>query len=610
MKRTTMHRIMVCMAVFVLALAGWSMGKKAQAADVTPPTIKGLSAGVSGDDAKVYGAVLGSEAGTFYYVVLPQSYEIDMTIDYIIKAVANKTTGVVGSAVGSGTVDGMNATSFELKGLLPNTKYLLYAYMMDLAGNRTDRPYQSAMFKTNTIAISGTVEVIGQDRMAVDSTVKAGVTFHSEELGVVSYQWYRIALTDDQKKIEDPYDETGGAAEDILVAHVDEDDLALNGSIVETGGIKRKKAAATTYTEVSLENATPIEGEDSSTYKIKKEDVGYRLVVRVTASNYRSNLMGYTNTFVPKILPEFELPQLELRTYSADRTLANVALPENWSWVDKSIVPVAETNGYRALYTPTDSQYRKVIVRVDVPLERKTLTDSMIMVLDRSYTGQRITDNFEVADEGNVLKCGRDYIVTYKNNLNVGTATVTFKGVGNYKGTVSEKYKITKCPISNLIFTYTGKVQYSGRKQYADLAVENGAVLLKKNQDYTVTYKNNKNVGKASIVVRGFGNYSGKKTLRFTIIPKKASLTVAKQSRSFVKLKFGDVKGISGYTLYFAKDEDFTKGLQKFNTSKHSMILRGMDRGKFYYLRLRTFKIVNGERISSKFSQTKKVWVY
>lgn len=597
------------MAVFILALAGWSVGERAQAAvDVTPPEIKGLSAGVA-EDAKVYGAIVASEAGTFYYVVLPKSYEIDMNIEYIQKAVANKTTGVAGSVVGSGLVDGVNATQFEIKGLLPNTEYLLYAYMMDTIGNLSTKTYVSKAFKTNTIALSGEVEMIGQDHMAVDSTLKAGVTFHSEELGVISYQWYRIALTEDQKKIDDPLDETGGAAEDILEAYVDEDDKALNGSIVETGSMKRKKATKY-YSEVSLENATPIDGEDNYTYKIKKEDIGSRLVVRVTASNYRGNLLGYTNTFVPKVLPEFELPQLETRTYAADRTLANIALPENWSWVDKSIVPAAVTNGYRALYTPTDPQYRKVIVRVDVPLERKTITDSMIMVLDRSYTGQRIKDNFEVADEGNVLKCGRDYIVTYKNNLNVGNATVTFKGVGNYKGTVSEKYKIAKCPISQLIFTYTGKVQYTGKKQYADLAVENGTVLLKKNKDYTVTYKNNKNVGKASIVVRGFGNYTGKKTLGFTIMPKKASLTVVKQSRSYVKLKFGNVKGISGYSLYFAKDEEFTEGMQGFNTTKHSMMLRGLDRGQFYYVRLRTFKIVNGERIFSKYSKTKKIWIY
>ena len=33
-----------------------------------------------------------------------------------------------------------------------------------------------------------------------------------------------------------------------------------------------------------------------------------------------------------------------------------------------------------------------------------------------------------------IIKYGRDYTITYKNNKNVGTATMIVKGKGNYKG--------------------------------------------------------------------------------------------------------------------------------------------------------------------------------
>lgn len=621
MKRKTMQRIIFSVLVFVLAFAGLEAGRTVNAAmDVTPPVIKALSASVSGEDAKVYGAITSSEAGNFYYVVLRSDNQVDMSVDYIRTVVANKTANLVGTAVGSGYVDGVNATAFEIQGLLPRTRYVLYAYMTDLSGNDSSRAYVSTPFYTNTIAISGTVNFVGEEHMVVDATLKASPQFASEELGVVSYQWYRIALTEDQKKVEEPYDVTGGAAEDILQAYVDEDDLALDGTIVETG-MKKLSASgvrkATAYSEASLSDteflmnhATLLKDEEESVYKIKKEDIGSRLVVRVTSSNYLGSLIAYTNTFVPKEMPEFELPQLETRTYSPGRTLASIGLPEHWSWVNQDIVPVVNSNGYRALYTPEDSRYTPVIVRVDVPLERKSLTESMMMVLDKGYTGKRITDNFEVADNGTVLKRGIDYIVTYRNNLNVGTATVIFKGVGNYKTTISEKYKITKRAVSGLTYTYVRKTVYTGGKKYADLIVENGTKLLKKGRDYTVTYKNNKNIGIASAVVRGIGNYKGKKTINFYIIPKAASLTVTKQVRSYIKLKFGQVSNISGYTLDFAKDASFSKGLQRFNISKRTLILRGIDRGEYYYLRLRTFKIVNGEKIYSKYSKKLKVWIY
>ena len=37
---------------------------------------------------------------------------------------------------------------------------------------------------------------------------------------------------------------------------------------------------------------------------------------------------------------------------------------------------------------------------------------------------------------------GKDYTVTYKNNVNTGTATATIQGIGNYSGTASVSFTI------------------------------------------------------------------------------------------------------------------------------------------------------------------------
>lgn len=44
------------------------------------------------------------------------------------------------------------------------------------------------------------------------------------------------------------------------------------------------------------------------------------------------------------------------------------------------------------------------------------------------------------------LKLNVDYTVTYKNNINAGgeTATVIIKGIGEYQGTVTKEFSITK----------------------------------------------------------------------------------------------------------------------------------------------------------------------
>lgn len=49
-----------------------------------------------------------------------------------------------------------------------------------------------------------------------------------------------------------------------------------------------------------------------------------------------------------------------------------------------------------------------------------------------------------VKADGKTLKAGTDYQVSYKNNTNAGTASVTVKGIGNYTGTVKKDFQIKK----------------------------------------------------------------------------------------------------------------------------------------------------------------------
>lgn len=63
-------------------------------------------------------------------------------------------------------------------------------------------------------------------------------------------------------------------------------------------------------------------------------------------------------------------------------------------------------------------------------------------VADQNYTGEAVTPSLTVTDGSNILREGTDYTVTYKNNVNTGTATATIKGIGNYSGTASINFTI------------------------------------------------------------------------------------------------------------------------------------------------------------------------
>lgn len=61
----------------------------------------------------------------------------------------------------------------------------------------------------------------------------------------------------------------------------------------------------------------------------------------------------------------------------------------------------------------------------------------------RAFTGKPLTQALTITYGGKKLINGRDYTLTWKNNKNIGTASVTIKGKGKYNGSVTKKFRIT-----------------------------------------------------------------------------------------------------------------------------------------------------------------------
>ena len=66
----------------------------------------------------------------------------------------------------------------------------------------------------------------------------------------------------------------------------------------------------------------------------------------------------------------------------------------------------------------------------------------------RTYTGKAQTQSpvvkVKAAGQVRTLVNGKDFTLSYKNNINAGTATVTITGKGNYTGTISKKFGIAQ----------------------------------------------------------------------------------------------------------------------------------------------------------------------
>lgn len=107
--------------------------------------------------------------------------------------------------------------------------------------------------------------------------------------------------------------------------------------------------------------------------------------------------------------------------------------------------------------------------------------------------------------------------------------------------------------ISKLKFSELDDVVYNGKARKVSITIKDGSYTLKKDKDYSVSYKNNKAVGVATVTIEGKGLYKGTKTLNFKILPKQPKLTFTKSSTK-LNLNIEKVKGAEYYLVYMSKD--------------------------------------------------------
>ncbi len=144
---------------------------------------------------------------------------------------------------------------------------------------------------------------------------------------------------------------------------------------------------------------------------------------------------------------------------------------------------------------------------------------------NQTYTGSAIKPNVTVKDGSTALTKDMHYTVSYSNNTNVGTATVTITGKGNYTGTKTATFKIVAKSISGATVSTVINQTYTGSAQKPAVTVKDGSKTLTNGTDYTVSYSNNTNVGTATVTITGKGNYTGTRTTTFKIVAKSISGT-------------------------------------------------------------------------------------
>ncbi|GEM_PF-1733338 len=146
---------------------------------------------------------------------------------------------------------------------------------------------------------------------------------------------------------------------------------------------------------------------------------------------------------------------------------------------------------------------------------------------DEEYNGKSHTPGITVKADGDVLRHGEDYELTYDNNQNVGEAKISIKFKGNYTGEISRTFNITAKDINSTDISVAkiADETYDGTAKEPSVEMSFGGKKLVVGTDYEVSYENNVAEGTARVIITGKGNYAGERTLEFSINKKQGPKT-------------------------------------------------------------------------------------
>lgn len=263
---------------------------------------------------------------------------------------------------------------------------------------------------------------------------------------------------------------------------------------------------------------------------------------------------------------------------------------------------VTVQNAWNDLDNVVDSRPAQLVVEIyangKTTGKRVTLTEAnnwkaTVSGLDRNAAGKRIQYT------GKAVGTPAGY------NISVSTdANGNIKLISNFT-TYTKKLRLK---LSKTSYVYNGKnakpkvTVYNGRKKVS-------------RKYYKVTYKNNKNTGYATVIVKGkgkFAKYAGKAT--FTIKPKTPKKPVVKKgAKKTLNVRWYRDAQATKYVVQYSQSSKFkgrtTKTVTINSNKTGKIVLKGLTSRKNYYVRVRSCKVVNGKAIWGSYSKATKMKV-
>ncbi|MGN0458960.1 MAG: hypothetical protein ACI4IL_08320 [Eubacterium sp.] len=172
--------------------------------------------------------------------------------------------------------------------------------------------------------------------------------------------------------------------------------------------------------------------------------------------------------------------------------------------------------------------------------------------------------------------------------------------------------EVKTIPYAKTFTLSTTKYTYNGKAKKPSVTVKDRkGNVLKNGTDYTVSYPSGRTkVGKYTVTIKLKGKYEGTVKKTFSIVPKSTSITsISASKRGFTVKWKKQTTQTTGYQVQYSRYSDFTNAKSAYiskntTTSKKVGDLLGK---KKYYVRVRTYKTVDGKKIYSSWSKWRSI---
>ncbi len=274
--------------------------------------------------------------------------------------------------------------------------------------------------------------------------------------------------------------------------------------VVYTNNTKVGKASVT----VKAKADSNYESEKTATFNITKENLKTATVTGLTDLTYTGSEVKHTNLVVKnkdgKLLTEgIDYTLVYSKNIKAGKASVKIVA------VDSSIYTGNKTVSFKVLPANISS-----ILEVKESLASKEYTGKAL-----TYKPQELKGLFIEKTTGNEM-VSSSYKITYKNNVNAGTAKMVLTGKGNYTGAVEVSFMITPKDIKALEINIKGTAAYIDSSTAAVPEIRkfaDGKYNLVLGKDYTIACSGAKDKGVARIIVTGTGNYTGSRSFVYTV---------------------------------------------------------------------------------------------